>query len=119
MNMHVELCGLRLRNPVLTASGTFGYGTEFEPYGDLKELGGITIKGVSLHPRQGNPMPRIVETGCSVPARPGDSRPSALPLSAGAVALGPAGATGGQGGGDDGEGDNEEGICNYQHSGYF
>ncbi len=66
MNMNVDLCGLRLQNPVLTASGTFGYGTEFEPYGDLKELGGIAIKGVSLEPRRGNPMPRIVETACGM-----------------------------------------------------
>ena len=51
-----------LRNPVLTASGTFGYGLEFMPYGNLAELGGIVVKGISLLPRQGNPMPRIAET---------------------------------------------------------
>ncbi len=66
MDTRVELCGLRLQNPVLTASGTFGYGIEFERYGDLKKLGGIAIKGVSLQPRQGNPMPRIVETACGM-----------------------------------------------------
>ncbi|MGL4208251.1 MAG: dihydroorotate dehydrogenase [Candidatus Adiutrix sp.] len=53
---------LHLANPVLTASGTFGYGTEFAPYGELKSLGGIIVKGLSLSPRQGNPMPRIAET---------------------------------------------------------
>ena len=53
---------LVLKNPVLTASGTFGYGLEFMPYGDLASLGGIVVKGISLAPRQGNPMPRIAET---------------------------------------------------------
>lgn len=53
---------LILKNPVLTASGTFGYGLEFAPYGDLASLGGIVSKGVSLRPRTGNPMPRIAET---------------------------------------------------------
>ena len=53
---------LVLKNPVLTASGTFGYGLEFMPYGDLATLGGIVVKGISLEPRQGNPMPRIAET---------------------------------------------------------
>ncbi len=53
---------LVLKNPILTASGTFGYGLEFAPYGDLATLGGIVVKGISLEPRQGNPMPRIAET---------------------------------------------------------
>ncbi len=53
---------LRLKNPIMTASGTFGYGKEFEPYGDLSQLGGIFVKGLSLKPREGNPLPRIVET---------------------------------------------------------
>lgn len=53
---------LALRNPILTASGTFGYGLEFMPYGNLADLGGIVVKGISLTPRQGNPMPRIAET---------------------------------------------------------
>ena len=47
---------------MLTASGTFGYGVEFAPYGDLAALGGIVVKGLSLKPREGNPCPRIVET---------------------------------------------------------
>lgn len=54
--------GLRLKNPILTASGTFGYGLEFAPYGDLSVLGGIVVKGLSLKPREGNPMPRVAET---------------------------------------------------------
>ena len=53
---------LELKNPVLTASGTFGYGLEFMPFGDLQTLGGIVVKGLSLAPREGNPMPRIAET---------------------------------------------------------
>lgn len=54
--------GLTLKNPVMTASGTFGYGLEFMPYGDLTSLGGIVVKGLSLKPLTGNPMPRIAET---------------------------------------------------------
>jgi len=57
---------LELKNPVLTASGTFGYGLEFMPYGDLTSLGGIVVKGLSLAPREGNPMPRIAETACGM-----------------------------------------------------
>lgn len=53
---------LALKNPVLTASGTFGYGLEFAGFGDLASLGGIVVKGLSLAPRQGNPSPRIVES---------------------------------------------------------
>lgn len=66
MNLAVELAGLRLKNPVLTASGTFGYGVEFAPYGDLTELGGIVVKGLSWEPRKGNPMPRVAETPCGM-----------------------------------------------------
>ncbi|WP_428559617.1 MAG: dihydroorotate dehydrogenase [Solidesulfovibrio sp. DCME] len=62
----VRLAGLALKNPVLTASGTFGYGLEFAPYGDLRNLGGIVVKGLSLKPRLGNPMPRIAETPCGM-----------------------------------------------------
>ncbi|NMC48339.1 MAG: dihydroorotate dehydrogenase [Desulfovibrio sp.] len=62
----VELAGLRLKNPVITASGTFGYGLEFARYGDLRGLGGICVKGLSLKPRQGNPMPRVAETPCGM-----------------------------------------------------
>lgn len=62
----VRLAGLALKNPVMTASGTFGYGLEFAPYGDLRSLGGIVVKGLSLKPRLGNPMPRIAETPCGM-----------------------------------------------------
>ncbi len=54
--------GLVLKNPVLTASGTFGYGLEFEPYMDLAQLGGVVVKGISPKPRAGNAPARIVET---------------------------------------------------------
>ncbi len=53
---------LTLKNPIMTASGTFGNGKEFEPYGDITSLGGIFVKGISLEPRAGNPLPRIAET---------------------------------------------------------
>ena len=62
----VRLSGLALKNPILTASGTFGYGLEFAPYGDLRTLGGIAVKGLSLAARAGNPMPRIAETPCGM-----------------------------------------------------
>lgn len=62
----VRLPGLAVKNPVMTASGTFGYGLEFTPYGELRELGGIVVKGLSLAPRAGNPMPRIAETPCGM-----------------------------------------------------
>ena len=57
----VLLAGLRLRNPVLTASGTFGYGLELAPFVDLRRLGGIVTKSLTLLPRWGNPPPRIAE----------------------------------------------------------
>ena len=61
-DMSVEIAGMRLRNPVMTASGTFGYGEEFAAYVNLEEIGAIITKGLSLKPRAGNPTPRIVET---------------------------------------------------------
>ncbi|MRR16473.1 MAG: dihydroorotate dehydrogenase [Deltaproteobacteria bacterium] len=60
--MAVEIAGLSLKNPVLTASGTFGYGEEYAGCVDLNRLGGIVVKGLSLKPRLGNPPPRIMET---------------------------------------------------------
>ncbi len=60
--MAVEIAGVRFKNPVLTASGTFGYGLEFAPYLDLARLGAVVVKGLSLEPRPGNPTPRIYET---------------------------------------------------------
>lgn len=62
MDLGVRLGNLELKNPIITASGTFGYGLEFMRYGDLTALGGICLKGISLQPRLGNPMPRIAET---------------------------------------------------------
>ena len=61
-DLSMRLGELELRNPVLTASGTFGYGLEFEPYLKLDELAGFVTKGLSPQPREGNPPPRIVET---------------------------------------------------------
>lgn len=66
MDLSVTIAGLRLKNPILTASGTFGYGLEFSPYGDLTALGGIVVKGLSWEPREGNPGPRIAETPCGM-----------------------------------------------------
>ena len=63
VNMRVDLGrGLVLRNPVMTASGTFGYGEEYTDFVDLSRLGGIIVKGTTLHPREGNPYPRMAET---------------------------------------------------------
>ena len=61
-DMTVNIAGLTLRNPVMTASGTFGYGEEFREYVDLEMIGAFVTKGLSLKPRAGNPTPRIVET---------------------------------------------------------
>jgi dihydroorotate dehydrogenase (NAD+) catalytic subunit len=61
-SLSVEIAGLRLKNPVMPASGTFGYGQEYAPFFDLDELGAIVTKGLSLHPKAGNPTPRIAET---------------------------------------------------------
>lgn len=66
MDMSVDFAGLKLKNPILTASGTFGFGLEFKRFGDLESLGGIIVKGLSLKPREGNPMPRIAETPCGM-----------------------------------------------------
>ncbi len=61
-DLSVRLGPLSLKNPILTASGTFGYGLEFEPYLKLDDLAGFVTKGLSPRPREGNPPPRIVET---------------------------------------------------------
>lgn len=61
-SLAVDLAGLKLRNPVMPASGTFGYGAEFSPYLDLNKIGAIVTKGISLNPKAGNPTPRIAET---------------------------------------------------------
>ncbi|MGE5809346.1 MAG: dihydroorotate dehydrogenase, partial [Nitrospirota bacterium] len=61
-DLSIDFAGIRLKNPVLTASGTFGYGEEFAEFVDLNRLGGVIVKGISLKPIQGNPPPRIWET---------------------------------------------------------
>lgn len=58
----IKLKGLTLKNPVMTASGTFGYGEEYVDFVNLAELGGIVVKGTTLHHREGNPYPRMAET---------------------------------------------------------
>jgi dihydroorotate dehydrogenase (NAD+) catalytic subunit len=60
--MEMTVCGIRFRNPILAASGTFGYGIEFEKLVDLNALGGIVVKGLSKDPIHGNPAPRLWET---------------------------------------------------------
>ncbi len=65
-DLRVSIGSLKLRNPVMTASGTFGYAREFEPYVNLHHLGAVVVKGISLEPRAGNPPPRIVETACGM-----------------------------------------------------
>ena len=61
-DLSININGLALKNPVLTASGTFGYGTEFQDFIDLNRLGGFIVKGTTLHHREGNPYPRMAET---------------------------------------------------------
>ena len=62
MNMTCDLNGLILKNPITVASGTFGFGKEFEDYFDIGILGGISVKGLTLEPRLGNPVPRLADT---------------------------------------------------------
>ena len=66
MNLEVKIGKLTLKNPVMTASGTFGYGEEYSEFYDLSRLGAVVLKGISLKPREGNPPPRIVETSCGM-----------------------------------------------------
>jgi len=60
--LKVEIAGIKLKNPVMTASGTFGYGQEYDSFVDLNRLGAIILKGITLKPKRGNPPPRIIET---------------------------------------------------------
>ncbi len=60
--LSIDIGGLTLKNPVMTASGTFGYGTEFDDFFDVNTLGGFVVKGTTLHSRQGNAYPRMAET---------------------------------------------------------
>jgi dihydroorotate dehydrogenase (NAD+) catalytic subunit len=62
VDLSVQIGGIHLKNPVMTASGTFGYGPEFEDFMDVSSLGAIIVKGTTLEPRQGNPYPRMAET---------------------------------------------------------
>tara|TARA_B100000315_G_scaffold83731_1_gene76763 strand:+ start:17752 stop:18687 length:936 start_codon:yes stop_codon:yes gene_type:complete len=62
INLSVEIAGIQFQNPILTASGTFGYGLEYADFIDLNRLGGIVVKGLSIKPSYGNSPPRIVET---------------------------------------------------------
>jgi dihydroorotate dehydrogenase (NAD+) catalytic subunit len=66
INLSVNIAGIELKNPVMTASGTFGYGEEYSKYINLNKLGAIIVKGLSLTPREGNPPPRIVETSAGM-----------------------------------------------------
>ncbi|WP_028584124.1 dihydroorotate dehydrogenase [Desulfogranum mediterraneum] len=65
-DLRVNIGRLELANPVMTASGTFGYGREFSSFVDLDRIGAIVVKGISLEPRAGNPPPRVVETPCGM-----------------------------------------------------
>ena len=58
----VNFAGISMRNPVVVASGTYGFGREYGQFYDLSELGGICCKGLTLAPREGNPPPRVAET---------------------------------------------------------
>ena len=61
-DLSVKIKDLELKNPVMTASGTFGYGLEFAEFVPLEEIGGIIVKGTTLEPREGNDYPRMAET---------------------------------------------------------
>ncbi|HIJ40521.1 MAG TPA: dihydroorotate dehydrogenase [Deltaproteobacteria bacterium] len=65
-DLRTKIGPLQLKNPVITASGTYGYGREYSSIVDVNQLGGIVVKGISLKPRPGNPPPRIVETPCGM-----------------------------------------------------
>ena len=62
VNLEVSIGNLKFKNPVMTASGTFGYGSEFDDFIDVSRLGGIILKGTTMEPREGNPYPRMAET---------------------------------------------------------
>lgn len=66
VNLEVKIAGLSLKNPVMPASGTFGYGEEFAPFIDLNRLGAIVVKTITLKPTMGNPPPRVIETPCGL-----------------------------------------------------
>ena len=62
VNLGISIGNLKFKNPVITASGTFGYGSEFDDFIDVSSLGGIILKGTTMEPREGNPYPRMAET---------------------------------------------------------
>jgi dihydroorotate dehydrogenase (NAD+) catalytic subunit len=66
INTQVNIAGLKLKNPVIAASGSFGFGREYSEYFDLNKLGGISVKGLTLKPRPGNKPPRIAETPAGI-----------------------------------------------------
>ena len=66
INMEVNIGGLKLKNPVMTASGTYGFGKEYSEYYDLSKLGAVVVKGLTLKPREGNKAPRIAETPAGI-----------------------------------------------------
>jgi len=66
MNIKVNIGKMEMKNPVMTAAGTFGYGEEYSEFVDLNMLGAVVVKSISLEPRQGNPPPRIFETPCGM-----------------------------------------------------
>jgi len=66
INLNVEIAGVKFKSPVIAASGTFGFGREYAEYADLNRLGGISVKGLTLKPRQGNKPPRIAETPAGI-----------------------------------------------------
>lgn len=66
MDLTVNIGNLKLKNPVMTASGTFGYGEEYSEFIDLNMLGAVVVKGISLEPMEGNPSPRLCETPCGM-----------------------------------------------------
>ena len=61
-NLKVNIAGVEFKNPIITASGTFGFGREYDRFYNIEELGGICTKGLTIKPRQGNPYPRIAES---------------------------------------------------------
>ncbi|MBZ4671990.1 dihydroorotate dehydrogenase [Deferribacterales bacterium Es71-Z0220] len=65
-SLEIEICGVKFKNPIITASGTFGYGIEYARFIDLNRLGGISVKGISLKETKGNKMPRIMETNAGM-----------------------------------------------------
>ena len=61
IDLSVDICGIKMKNPVIAASGTFGFGREHAGYVDLNRIGGISVKGLTLEPRAGNKPPRVAE----------------------------------------------------------